>query len=60
MEGNGQVNDIVYKCDLTRPLLKKVLDMQRENGRAFSIATSYHLIGRDISIRQHVQVTCGT
>ena len=60
MEGNGQVNDIVYKCDLTRPLLKKVLDMQRENGRAFSIATSYHLIARDISIRQHVQVTSGT
>ena len=24
MEGNGQVNDIVYKCDLTRPLPKKV------------------------------------
>ena len=24
MEGNGQVNDLVYKCDVTRPLPKKV------------------------------------
>ena len=24
MEGNCQVNDIVYKCDVTKPSLKKV------------------------------------
>ena len=24
MEGNCQVNDILYKCDVTRPLPKKV------------------------------------
>ena len=24
MEGNCQVNDVVYKCDVTRPLLKQV------------------------------------
>ena len=31
MEGNCQVDDIVYKCDVTRPLPKKVLDLQRDN-----------------------------
>ena len=24
MEGNCQVNNVIYKCDVTRPLLKKV------------------------------------
>ena len=24
IEGNGQVNDVVYKCDITRPLPKKM------------------------------------
>ena len=24
MEGNCQVNDVIYKCDVTRPLPKKV------------------------------------
>ena len=24
MEGNCQVNDVVYKCDVTKPLPKKV------------------------------------
>ena len=60
MEGNCLVNDVVYKCDVTRPLPKKVLDLQRENGRAVSIITSYHLNTRDIPIRQHLQITCGT
>ena len=33
IEGNYQVNDVVYKCDITRPLPKKyILDLQRENG----------------------------
>ena len=55
-----QVNDTIYKCDVTRPLPKNViLDLQRENGTAISIGTSYHL--RDIAIiGQHFQVTCGT
>ena len=60
-EGNCLVNDVVYKCDVTRPLPKKcILDLKRENGRAISITTSYHLNTRDIPIRQHFQVTCGT
>ena len=42
-----QVNDTIYKCDVTRPLPKNViLDLQRENGTAISIGTSYHLIKR--------------
>ena len=61
MEGNCLVNDVVYKCDVTRPLPKKcILDLQRENRRAVSITTSYHLNTRDIPIRQHFQVTCDT
>ena len=55
MEGNCQVNDAVYKCDVTRSLPKKsILDLQRENGRAVSITT------RDIPIRQYFQIICGT
>ena len=61
MEGNCLVNDVVYKCDIQDHYQKKcILDLQRENGRAVSIATSYQLNTRDISIRQHFQVTCGT
>ena len=39
MEGNCQVNDVVYKYDVTRPLSKKVyLGLaEKENGRAVSI-----------------------
>ena len=36
------------------------MDLQRENGRAVSITRSYHLNIRDILIKQHFQVTCGT
>ena len=54
IEGNCQVKDIVYKCDVTRPLPKKcILDFQRENGGAVSITTSYYLNKRDVPIRQH-------
>ena len=61
MEGNCLVNDLVYKQDVTRPLPKKVfLDLQRVNGRAVSITTSYYLDTRDIPIRQLFQVTRGT
>ena len=52
MKGNCQVNDVVSKCDVTRPLPKKVylglarekciLDLQWENGRYVSTTTSYH------------------
>ena len=58
LEGNCQVNNVVYKCDVTRPLPKKcILDLQRENGRAVSITIIYHLNTRDIPIRQRFQVT---
>ena len=51
MEGNCLVIDIVYKCDITRPLLKKAYLglVERENGRAVSLTTSYHLNTRDIA-----------
>ena len=52
-ERNCQVNNVVCKCDVTRPLQKKVyLGLaERENGRAVSITKSYHLITRDIITR---------
>ena len=52
---------VEYRCDATRPLLKKVyLDLQKENGRAVSVTKSYYLNTRDIPIRQHFQVRRGT
>ena len=61
MEGNCQVNEVVYKCDVTRPLPKKwILQLHRENETAISITASYHLNPRDIPIRQHFHVICGT
>ena len=70
MKGNCQVNDAVSKCDVTRPLPKKVylglarekciLDLQWENGRYVSTTTSYHLNTGDIPVRQHFEVICGT
>ena len=60
MKGNYQVNDVLYKRDVTSPLSKKcIVDLRRENGRAFPIITSYRLSKIDIPIRQHFQVTCG-
>ena len=60
MEENCKVNDVVYKCDITTPLPKKcILDLQRENGRAASRTTSYHLNTIDCPIRQHFEVTGG-
>ena len=60
MERNCQINDVVYKCDVTRPLPQKVyLGLaERENGRAVSITSSYHAKTRDLPIRQHFQVIC--
>ena len=61
MEGNCQVNFLVYKCDVTRPLPKKrLLDLQRESERNDFITLNYHLNKRNTPIRQHFQVTCGT
>ena len=58
--GNCHVNDVVYKCDVTRPLPKMcIMDLQREDGRAVSITTTYYLNARDIPVRQHFQVACG-
>ena len=60
MKGNYQVNDVLYKRDVTSPLSKKcILDWGRENGRRFSIITSYRLNKIDIPIRQYFQVPCG-
>ena len=61
MEGNCQVNDAVYKCDVIRTLLKKMyLGLAGGNGKAVSITTSYHLHTTDIPLRQHFRVTWAT
>ena len=54
MEGNCQVNDVVYKCDLTRPLPKKVF-LGLAEGEWKS-----RFFNHKLSIRQHFRVTCGT
>ena len=60
-QGNCQVNNVVYKCDVTRPLPKKVyLALAEVEWKSLSITTSYHLNTRDALIKQHFQVTCGT
>ena len=51
MEWNCQVNDVVYRCDVARPLPKK--------GRTVSLTTSHDLNTRDIPLRQHIQSTYG-
>ena len=58
MEGNCQVNEVFYKCDITitRPLSREVC-LGNAEGRAVSI---YQLNTREIPITKHVQVTCGT
>ena len=53
-EGNCQVNDIVYKCDITRLLPKKVYLGLAEGELNTSLNRRY------VSRRQHFQVTCGT
>ena len=62
MEGNCQVNDVVYKWDVTRALPKKcIFDLKKENVRAVSTTASYNnLSTRNIPIWQHFQLTCGT
>ena len=56
MKENYQVNDGLYKCDVTSPLSKKMYIGLAE--REVSLITSYHLNKIDIPIRQHFQVTC--
>ena len=61
MERNCQVNNIIYKCDITRPLPKKVY-LGLENGRVISISTSYHLntsFQQDHTLKLHVALEKG-
>ena len=53
MKGNCKVNNVVYRCGISRPLPKKVYLRlaERENGTAISITTSYHLNTKDIPTR---------
>ena len=63
MQGEWQVSDAVCKCDVTRPLPKKVhlwLTKGEWKKRAVFLTANYHLNTRDIPIRQHFQVTCNT
>ena len=61
VQWNCLVNGVVYKCDVTRPLPKKVfLGLAEGEWNSVSMTTSYHLNTRDILIRQHFQVTCDT
>ena len=58
MEENCQVNNVVYKYEVTRPLPKKMylgLAEGEWKSRFYN-----HLNTRDISTTQHFQVTCGT
>ena len=60
MEGNDQINDVVYKYDLTITLPKKfILDLEMESGRNVFINLNYHLSARNILLRRHIQVSCG-
>ena len=54
MEGNCQVNNVIYKCDVTRPLPKKVYLELAEGER------KSHFYNHKLSFRQRFQVTCGT
>ena len=64
MKGNCKVNNVVYRCGISRALPKKVYlrlaERERENGTAISITTSYHLNTKDIPTRQHFLITFGT
>ena len=58
IEGSCQVNGVIYKCDVTRPLSKKcIFDLLRKNARTASITTSSHSNTRDTPIGQHFQIT---
>ena len=51
MQGNCQVNYVVYKYDVTRPLPRTcILDLQSENENVTSIAINYQLNIRHIQI----------
>ena len=61
MEGNCQVNNVVYKYEVTRPLPKKVyLGLAEGEWKSRFYNDKLSLNTRDISTTQHFQVTCGT
>ena len=64
IEGNCQVNDVIYECDVTKPLPEKVYpglaERERENGSVTSITINYHFNTKGIPIRQQLQAACGT
>ena len=52
-EGDCLDNDVVYKCDIARPLPKKVyLGLAEGEWKSRFYNHSYHLNARDIPIRQ--------
>ena len=61
VEGNSQVNNVVCKCDVIRPLPNKVhLGLAEGEWKSCFYNQKLHLHTRDITTRQHFQVTCGT
>ena len=60
MEGNCQVNDLIYKSNGTRMWPKQKYDGLVEDGRNVFITINYHLSKRDIPTIRHFQVTCCT
>ena len=68
IEGNCQVNDVIYECDVTKPLPEKVYpglaererERERENGSVTSVTINYHFNTKGIPIRQQLQAACGT
>ena len=59
IEGNCQVNDVIYECDVTKPLPEKVYPGLAERS-VTSITINYHLNTKGIPIRQQPQAACGT
>ena len=61
MEGNCEVNDVVYKCQITRPIPRKWylgIVGGKYNSRFYNHKLSFK--HKNMSIRQHIQVICGT
>ena len=59
MKGNCQVNNVIYKFDVTRPLPEKVY-LGLAEGEWKSRFYNHRLYTRDISTRPRFQVTCDT
>ena len=61
MKANCQVNYVVSKCGVTRPLSKKVyLGLSEGEWKSRFYNHKYQLNTGDIPIKQHFQVICGT